>query len=130
MMTFVEDRFFNDLRYHINSDRLFELGWREQVSWEEGIRTTFDWYVKNTHRYGDIESALVAHPRAGLLLWYGFCHNPGSSRIVAVDLRAPVRCSLRNQRQAPVCQESRSADSTCCTDSAAVRQKSVRTSRA
>ena len=66
MMTFVEDRFFNDLRYHINSDRLFELGWREQVSWEEGIRTTFDWYVKNTHRYGDIESALVAHPRAGL----------------------------------------------------------------
>ena len=27
MMTFVEDRFFNDLRYHINSDRLFELGW-------------------------------------------------------------------------------------------------------
>ena len=66
MMTFVEDRVFNDLRYHINSDRLFELGWREQVSWEEGLRTTFDWYQKNSLRFGDIESALVAHPRAGL----------------------------------------------------------------
>eukprot|EP00605_Chrysophyceae_sp_TOSAG23-4_P000677 GSChrysophyteH1.ASY1.ANO1.761.1 assembled CDS len=66
MMTFVEDRFFNDLRYHINSDRLFELGWEEQVSWEDGIRLTHDWYIKNAHRYGDIESALVAHPRAGL----------------------------------------------------------------
>ncbi len=65
MITFVEDRFFNDLRYHINSDRLFELGWREQVSWEEGIKLTYNWFEKNSHRYGDIESALVAHPRAG-----------------------------------------------------------------
>lgn len=66
MMTFVEDRVFNDLRYHINSDRLFELGWREQMSWEEGIRNTFEWYKRNAHRYGNIEAALVAHPRAGL----------------------------------------------------------------
>ena len=34
MITFVEDRVFNDFRYHINSDRLFQLGWREQVGWE------------------------------------------------------------------------------------------------
>lgn len=65
-MTFVEDRFFNDLRYHINSDRMFELGWRELMSWEEGIKITFEWYQKHNHRYGNIESALVAHPRAGL----------------------------------------------------------------
>lgn len=66
MMTFVEDRVFNDLRYHINSDRMFELGWREQMTWEEGLKLTFEWYKKNNHRYGDIESALIAHPRAGL----------------------------------------------------------------
>lgn len=66
MMTFVEDRVFNDLRYHINSDRLFELGWREQVSWEEGLQRTFDWYRQNSSRFGNIEAALVAHPRAGL----------------------------------------------------------------
>lgn len=66
MMTFVEDRVFNDLRYHINSDRMFELGWREEMTWEEGLKLTFEWYKKNNHRYGDIESALIAHPRAGL----------------------------------------------------------------
>jgi UDP-glucose 4,6-dehydratase len=66
MMTFVEDRFFNDLRYHINSDRMLELGWKEQMSWEEGLQVTFDWYKKYNHRYGNIESALVAHPRAGI----------------------------------------------------------------
>eukprot|EP01036_Dinobryon_divergens_P025533 gene25533-34090_t len=66
MMTFVEDRVFNDLRYHINSERLFELGWREQVSWEEGLKRTHEWYIKNSARFGDIDSALQAHPRAGL----------------------------------------------------------------
>jgi len=66
MMTFVEDRVFNDLRYHINSDRLFDLGWREQVSWENGIRLTYQWYRDHSHRFGNIDAALVAHPRAGL----------------------------------------------------------------
>jgi dTDP-D-glucose 4,6-dehydratase len=66
MKTFVEDRVFNDLRYHINSDRLFELGWKEEVTWEEGIKYTYEWYKKNSHRFGNIEQALVAHPRAGL----------------------------------------------------------------
>jgi len=66
MMVFVEDRVFNDFRYHINSDRLFELGWREQVSWEDGIKATYDWYHKNSNRFGNIDQALVAHPRAGL----------------------------------------------------------------
>ena len=32
MMTFVEDRCFNDLRYHINSDRLIELGTNNGIS--------------------------------------------------------------------------------------------------
>lgn len=66
MMTFVEDRVFNDLRYHINSDRLHALGWKEEVSWEEGLQTTFDWYKKHSARYGNIDNALQAHPRAGL----------------------------------------------------------------
>lgn len=65
-ITFVPDRVFNDFRYHINSDRLFELGWRELVSWEVGLKRTFDWYKTNSDRFGNIDSALEAHPRAGL----------------------------------------------------------------
>jgi len=66
MMTFVEDRVFNDLRYHINSNRLHALGWKEEVSWEEGLRITFEWYKKHSSRFGNIDNALVAHPRAGM----------------------------------------------------------------
>lgn len=64
-MTFVEDRFFNDLRYHINSERLHQLGWKELVSWEDGLKITHDWYRLYSNRFGNIDSALVAHPRAG-----------------------------------------------------------------
>lgn len=65
MITYVEDRAFNDLRYHINSDRLIAMGWKEQVTWEEGLKHTFDWYIAHSHRYGNLDAALVAHPRFG-----------------------------------------------------------------
>jgi len=63
LITFVPDRKFNDLRYTINSSKLHELGWKEEVSWDEGIKTTVEWYKKYTGRYGNIDNALVAHPR-------------------------------------------------------------------
>ena len=62
-ITHVPDRKFNDLRYTINSTKLHELGWREEWSWEKGLATTVEWYKKYTYRYGNIDSALVAHPR-------------------------------------------------------------------
>ena len=62
-ITFVPDRKFNDLRYTINSSKLHELGWVETMSWDEGLMTTVDWYKKYTSRYGNIDDALVAHPR-------------------------------------------------------------------
>lgn len=62
-LTFVPDRKFNDLRYTINSTKLHELGWVEKMSWEEGLKTTVEWYKKYSYRYGNIEAALVAHPR-------------------------------------------------------------------
>jgi UDP-glucose 4,6-dehydratase len=62
-ITYVPDRKFNDLRYTINSSKLHSLGWKEEMKWEEGLKTTVEWYKKYTSRYGNIEQALVAHPR-------------------------------------------------------------------
>jgi len=66
LITFVPDRKFNDLRYTINSSKLHELGWKEEMDWEEGLKTTVEWYTKYTDRFGNIEDALVAHPRIGV----------------------------------------------------------------
>ena len=63
LITYVPDRAFNDLRYTIDNSALSSLGWKEQVSWEDGLAKTVDWYRKFSHRYKDIDRALVAHPR-------------------------------------------------------------------
>lgn len=63
IIMYVPDRNFNDLRYTINCKKLHDLGWTEEMSWEEGLKETVEWYKKNTHRYGNIDNALVAHPR-------------------------------------------------------------------
>lgn len=62
-ITYVPDRKFNDLRYTINSAKLHELGWKEEMSWEDGLRKTVEWYRSYSNRYENLEHALVAHPR-------------------------------------------------------------------
>lgn len=66
LITFVPDRKFNDLRYTIHSGKLLALGWVEEESWETGLQKTVEWYKKYTSRFGNIEQALVAHPRIGM----------------------------------------------------------------
>jgi UDP-glucose 4,6-dehydratase len=66
LITHVPDRKFNDLRYTINSGKLHELGWKEEMTWKEGLAKTVDWYKNHNHRYGNIDQALVAHPRIGM----------------------------------------------------------------
>lgn len=63
LISFVSDRKFNDLRYTINSSKLHKLGWKEEMSWEEGLRTTVEWYKAHSCRYGNFDQALSAHPR-------------------------------------------------------------------
>jgi len=61
---FVADRPFNDVRYYISSDKLMQLGWEEEVTFEEGLQKTIDWYAKVSADWWAIgtDSALAAHP--------------------------------------------------------------------
>lgn len=44
----VEDRKGHDRRYAINASKLKnELGWRQEVTFEEGIKRTVRWYTDN-----------------------------------------------------------------------------------
>jgi len=74
----VEDRQFNDCRYWIDSKKLHLLGWKPQVSFTEGLKTTsmfklflyrllkalpqVDWYRANPNYWEDVDYALTAHP--------------------------------------------------------------------
>ena len=41
---YVEDRAFNDFRYTVNCDKLKELGWKIETTFEEGIKRTIEYY--------------------------------------------------------------------------------------
>lgn len=41
---FVEDRFYNDFQYRIDASKAHKLGWQPQVSFQEGIKKTLDYY--------------------------------------------------------------------------------------
>jgi dTDP-glucose 4,6-dehydratase len=48
LMQFVEDRPGHDMRYDINPTYIEQsLGWKQSVSFEEGIQKTVDWYKAN-----------------------------------------------------------------------------------
>jgi dTDP-glucose 4,6-dehydratase len=48
LITFVEDRPGHDRRYAIDSGKLHdELGWSPEISFEEGMRRTVQWYLDN-----------------------------------------------------------------------------------
>lgn len=45
---YVEDRLGHDRRYAIDNTKIqTELGWRPSLTFEEGIKLTIDWYLKN-----------------------------------------------------------------------------------
>ncbi|CAN8074241.1 unnamed protein product [Agarophyton chilense] len=63
-ITFVKDREVNDQHYRIDSSKLKKLGWKNQVSWQQGIKATAEWYSneQNLKRWPDFKRGLVAHP--------------------------------------------------------------------
>ncbi len=48
LITYVKDRAGHDLRYAIDASKLKnDLGWEPSITFEEGLRKTVDWYLKN-----------------------------------------------------------------------------------
>ncbi len=54
-ISFISDRPGHDIRYALNSDKIKKnLKWKPKVSFEKGIKFTFDWYFKNQTYYKSI----------------------------------------------------------------------------
>ncbi len=48
LITFVKDRPGHDLRYAIDASKIYnELGWKPTVTFEEGLKLTINWYLRN-----------------------------------------------------------------------------------
>lgn len=50
----VKDRPFNDKRYSINTDKIRALGWEPQISFEDALESTVQWYKDNEKWWKDL----------------------------------------------------------------------------
>ena len=46
---YIKDRNFNDFRYAINTTKLNNLGWEKTINFNDGIKKTVEWYMKNNN---------------------------------------------------------------------------------
>ena len=57
LITYVKDRAGHDMRYAIDPSKIKnELGWEPSVTFEEGLRSTVDWYLSNEKWLDDVTS--------------------------------------------------------------------------
>ena len=47
LIKYVQDRPGHDFRYSLNWDRIRKMGWKPLVKFEDGLRGTVDWYLRN-----------------------------------------------------------------------------------
>ncbi|KAF2705040.1 NAD(P)-binding protein [Pleomassaria siparia CBS 279.74] len=58
-----EDRPFNDQRYATDGSKLAALGWEPKTSFDDGLKTTVDWYQRfGEVWWGDISRVLTSFP--------------------------------------------------------------------
>ena len=62
LIEFVEDRPGHDLRYSMSSDKIStKLLWKSKTKFDDGIKNTIDWYLKNKEIWEDLSSNILNH---------------------------------------------------------------------
>ena len=57
LITYIKDRAGHDMRYAIDASKIKnELGWEPSVTFEEGLRSTIDWYLSSEKWLDDVTS--------------------------------------------------------------------------
>lgn len=48
---YIGDRPFNDQRYFISNDKLEQLGWKQEIIFDDGLEKTIEWYKNNPNYF-------------------------------------------------------------------------------
>ena len=57
-----KDRPFNDRRYAVDGTKLHQLGWKQKITFEEGLKIAANWYRDFPSWLGDITNVLTPFP--------------------------------------------------------------------
>tara|TARA_Y100000591_G_scaffold332509_1_gene370104 strand:- start:1174 stop:2199 length:1026 start_codon:yes stop_codon:yes gene_type:complete len=67
-ITFVKDRPGHDIRYALNSNKLIKkLKWKPEIKFLQGLKMTFDWYLKNPRYFSTLNKRDITSRLGNLL---------------------------------------------------------------
>jgi dTDP-glucose 4,6-dehydratase len=69
IIKFVEDRPGHDIRYSLDSSKIWSLGWKPKHSFKEGLYETVDWYLENAGWWKHLADERILHPAPWKLEW-------------------------------------------------------------
>ena len=69
LIEFVEDRPGHDIRYSLDSSKIRELGWTPKHGFEDGLKETIEWYLKNEWLWQPLADENLLHPTPWKLEW-------------------------------------------------------------
>lgn len=80
LITFVADRLGHDRRYALDTGKLHrELTWHTQIDFEEGLRRTIDWYLRNIEWLADTRSTSAYREYYDTVYSSRFAVNPAKT---------------------------------------------------
>ena len=101
---YTRDRPFNDRRYAVDGTKLRQLGWKQDVSFAQGLAATLDWYCKFSDWWGPIDNTLLS----AFPVVFEWTHNmptldktAHAGAEAALELNSPVM-NAYDPRAAPV----------------------------
>lgn len=81
---YTRDRPFNDLRYAVDGSKLRQLGWKQRVSFDEGLAKTVEWYKQYGNWWGPIDNILTPFPEVSTARQsHGRGHGPSFATVDA-----------------------------------------------
>ena len=69
LIEFVEDRPGHDIRYSLVSSKIRMLGWRPKHGFDDGLKETVEWYLKNEWWWKPLADEKVLHLKPWKLKW-------------------------------------------------------------
>ncbi len=67
LIQFVKDRPGHDQRYALNNKKVLALGWKPQIKWDDGIKSTVEWYLKNKNYLNPKDKESYSGERLGTI---------------------------------------------------------------
>ena len=67
LIQFVKDRPGHDQRYALNNKKVLSLGWKPQIEWDDGIKSTIEWYLKNKNYLNPKDKESYSGERLGTI---------------------------------------------------------------